>query len=576
MLPDPQVPPSPMAPQDPALDPLFALTWAAAATTTIRLATGIVILPQRNPVVLAKQIASVDVLSGGRFTFGVGVGYLEPEFRAIGANYEERGAVTDEYLDAMTSLWYDEHPEYHGRFVDFAGIDAHPRPVQRPIPIVVGGHTRFGVPPHGHPRPRLVRLRADAGDRRRVPRRASRHAAERIERPAGARRDRDHGDATWSPDQGDRWGVRRPRRRSSGRDAAPGGGRRAAGSSTPRRRPSTASEAVSSARREYRGSHGSDPLPEDADPAEVAAHLRQYGYAIVDDLADEATMDQLAAEVAPYVEASDAGRDEYDGRFTRRTGALIARCPTVRQLVMHPTAVGVAQHLMAQATTIQLHLTQLITISPGESQQKLHRDQMAFDFYPVRRRLPRAVQHDVGVDRLHGENGATHILPGTSTMDDEAALAVPDGAGDDARGSCLFYEGKVLHGGGANRSDGDRRGVNITYAVGWVRQEENQYLATPPEIARTLDDDLLRMMGYQQGAFALGYVGDQEDPLAHLRGEPRQGEGDRRDGATQRRHPHLRRRTGLRQLSDQIERATRRPSRIASCTVRGATQSPAR
>ncbi len=141
VLPDPQVPPSPMAPQDPALDPLLALTWAAAATSTIRLATGIVILPQRNPVVLAKQIASIDVLSGGRFTFGVGVGYLEPEFRAIGANYEERGAVTDEYLDAMTRLWYDEHPEHHGRFADFAGIDAHPRPVQRPIPIVVGGHS---------------------------------------------------------------------------------------------------------------------------------------------------------------------------------------------------------------------------------------------------------------------------------------------------------------------------------------------------------------------------------------------------------------------------------------------------
>ena len=99
------------------------------------------ILPQRNPVVLAKQIASLDVLSGGRFTFGVGVGYLEPEFRAIGANYEDRGAVTDEYLEVMAHLWYDEHPEHHGRFADFAGIDAHPRPVQRPIPIVVGGHS---------------------------------------------------------------------------------------------------------------------------------------------------------------------------------------------------------------------------------------------------------------------------------------------------------------------------------------------------------------------------------------------------------------------------------------------------
>ena len=86
------------------------------------------------------------------------------------------------------------------------------------------------------------------------------------------------------------------------------------------------------------------------------------------------------------------------------------------------------------------------------------------------------------------------------------------------RGSVFFYDGKVLHGGGANTSDGVRRGVNITYAVGWVRQEENQFLACPPDVGRTLDDDLLRMMGYQQGAFALGYVGDQQDPLAALRG----------------------------------------------------------
>jgi probable F420-dependent oxidoreductase len=141
VLPDPQVPPSPMGPQDPALDSLFALTWAAAHTTAIRLATGIVILPQRNPVVLAKEVATLDVLSRGRVTLGIGAGYLEPEFRAIGANFAERGAVTDEYLDALHALWYDEHPEYHGRFVDFAGVDAHPRPVQQPIPLVVGGHT---------------------------------------------------------------------------------------------------------------------------------------------------------------------------------------------------------------------------------------------------------------------------------------------------------------------------------------------------------------------------------------------------------------------------------------------------
>jgi probable F420-dependent oxidoreductase len=141
ILPDPQVPPSPMGPRDPALDPLVGLAWAAAHTTTLKLATGIIILPQRNPVVLAKQVASLDVLSGGRMVFGVGVGYLEPEFRAIGANFGRRGAVTDEFLDAIHTLWYDDHPEFHGEFAAFDGVDAHPRPVQERIPVVIGGHS---------------------------------------------------------------------------------------------------------------------------------------------------------------------------------------------------------------------------------------------------------------------------------------------------------------------------------------------------------------------------------------------------------------------------------------------------
>src|SRR5579863_9744254 len=142
VLPDPQAPPSPMAPQDPVLDPIVALTWAAARTTTIGLATGIIILPQRNPVVLAKQLASLDVLSAGRLVFGVGVGYLEPEFRAVGANFVRRGDVTDEFLHAISHLWYDDRPEFHGEFAEFQGVDAHPRPVQRPVPVVIGGHSR--------------------------------------------------------------------------------------------------------------------------------------------------------------------------------------------------------------------------------------------------------------------------------------------------------------------------------------------------------------------------------------------------------------------------------------------------
>ncbi len=256
----------------------------------------------------------------------------------------------------------------------------------------------------------------------------------------------------------------------------------------------------------------------DADPAEVSAHLRRFGYAIVDDLADPALLDRLAGEAQPYIDVSATGRDVYDGRFTRRTGALIARCPAARRLVMDPLVIATARDFLQQATTIQLHLTQIISIEPGESAQKLHRDEMAFDFYPFPADYHVQCNTMWALTDFTVENGATQIRPGSSALDDDQAESIPIIQAEMKRGGVLFYDGKVLHGGGANTSDQTRRGVNITYAVGWVRQEENQFLACPPEVARTLDDDLLRMMGYQQGAFALGYVGDQQDPLAALRG----------------------------------------------------------
>ena len=154
VLPDPQAPPSPLAPGDRIIDPVVALTFLAAHTSRIRLGTGIVILPQRNPLVLAKELATLDVLSNGRLIFGVGVGYLEAEFRALGARFRDRGRVTDEYLAAMRAIWTDPRPAYHGRFAAFDNVQAHPRPVQKPTPpIVIGGHTpaafRRAVQ-HGH------------------------------------------------------------------------------------------------------------------------------------------------------------------------------------------------------------------------------------------------------------------------------------------------------------------------------------------------------------------------------------------------------------------------------------------
>lgn len=141
VVPDPRRPPSELEPDEPIHDPLVALAYAAGLTKTIRLATGIVILPQRNPVVLAKQLASLDSISGGRLIFGLGVGYVEPEMTAIGVPMERRGSRADEYLAAMRALWEQERPAFDGEFVRFAGINAYPRPVQDPLPVVIGGHT---------------------------------------------------------------------------------------------------------------------------------------------------------------------------------------------------------------------------------------------------------------------------------------------------------------------------------------------------------------------------------------------------------------------------------------------------
>jgi probable F420-dependent oxidoreductase len=131
-----------MAPDQRLLDPIVALTFLAAHTQRILLGTGVIILPQRQALVLAKQLASLDVLSNGRVVFGLGVGWCEPEMRSVGASFPDRGRIADEYLAAMRAVWTQPKPAFKGRFVSFEGVQAMPRPVQTPTPkIVVGGRT---------------------------------------------------------------------------------------------------------------------------------------------------------------------------------------------------------------------------------------------------------------------------------------------------------------------------------------------------------------------------------------------------------------------------------------------------
>jgi probable F420-dependent oxidoreductase len=133
--------PVPIAPETPFLDSIVTLTRVAAVTTRIRLGTGILILPLHNPVMVAKALASLDVVSGGRLIAGFAAGYTEAEFRAVGVRFDRRGGITDDYLHAIRTLWTDEVPQFAGRFAAFADIRFEPKPVQRPHPpIVVGGH----------------------------------------------------------------------------------------------------------------------------------------------------------------------------------------------------------------------------------------------------------------------------------------------------------------------------------------------------------------------------------------------------------------------------------------------------
>jgi len=140
-LPDPRVPPSPSRPETPMLDPFVALANIAAHTSTLLLGTGVTVVPWHNPLLLAKQVASLDRVSGGRFLFGVGVGYLEPEFRALGVPLADRGRRMMDQIDAMRAIWTPGRAAHDGPFVQFDGVRAEPVPLQRPHPpLHFGGH----------------------------------------------------------------------------------------------------------------------------------------------------------------------------------------------------------------------------------------------------------------------------------------------------------------------------------------------------------------------------------------------------------------------------------------------------
>lgn len=256
---------------------------------------------------------------------------------------------------------------------------------------------------------------------------------------------------------------------------------------------------------------------------EMAAILREDGCLILSDAVDPTLMDRVLAEVRPHIEAVAGANDPFLGRATRRVGALIARSPTARTLVTHPTILDLLDLTLGDhGSTFQVDLTQVVDIGPGEPAQGIHRDQWSFDYFP----FPTGFEAEIGTmwaaTDFTEEMGATRVIVGSHKWEEvppEVDPAMTTGAVM-TKGSVLVYTGSILHGGGANHTDRHRIGINVGYSLGWLRQEENQYLACPPDIARTLPEGLLRLMGYQRGSYGLGYVDDMREPLDWLYDQP--------------------------------------------------------
>jgi len=247
-------------------------------------------------------------------------------------------------------------------------------------------------------------------------------------------------------------------------------------------------------------------LPATASTSEILEIISRDGALILENVLKPTEIKQFRRELDPYMQATESGRDGFTGRQTTRTGSLVARSEKAREMVMNETVVSAANAFLSPfCQRIQLHVTQIIRLKPGQGKQMIHRDRWAWGKY---------MQNDMepqfntiwAISDFTEENGATQVVPGSlGWPDDRRAEPEEICQAVMSAGSVLLYTGGVFHGGGENRSDTDRIGANLTYTLGWLRQEENQYLSCPPEVAREFSPEMQDMLGYTMGQYAMGY-----------------------------------------------------------------------
>ena len=256
-----------------------------------------------------------------------------------------------------------------------------------------------------------------------------------------------------------------------------------------------------------------------AETAEVVAAIEAAGCVVVDNLVGANIMDALDHDLTPAFDGRWFGVDDFAGYQTKRVSGLMALSRTARDLALNPLALEAAETLLKpHCKAIQLHVTHAVGIGPGEIAQVMHRDDGLWEMAHPK---PRLSLHCMwAMTDFTAENGGTRLVPGShlwpidrEPRNHEIRSTVM------ARGSVAFYDGRTRHGGGANHSGAPRIGMLLGYLVGWLRQEENQYLSAPPEIAKTFPDRLQRLIGYDLHGEHLGWI-DAGNPHRLLEDDP--------------------------------------------------------
>jgi len=251
--------------------------------------------------------------------------------------------------------------------------------------------------------------------------------------------------------------------------------------------------------------------------------LERDGCIVIENALGNDELDELKKELDPHFEQTPNCTGDFYGHATKRLSSLIAKSPRCRQMAMHPVVLAAMdEFLLKGCRQYQLNLTQAIQIGPGEPQQIMRPDDPLFPF--VHPGYEAMINCMWAVDDFTAENGATNLVPGSHNWERHGLIPEREPLPDEVTqgvmpaGSVLIYFGSLLHCGGANRTAKPRTGIVLSYCQGWLRQSENQYLAVPLALAKTLPERLQRLLGYFVHQPNLGQI-EGRDPIELLQGK---------------------------------------------------------